>query len=251
MTSEKIDRSAGRPPDSEAALRETLLAEAIFDPIARAPPDRPFIVAQLGQSLDGRIATVSGDSRWINGPSALDHLHRLRANVDAVVVGIGTIIADDPQLTVRRVPGPHPVRVIIDPRGRLPASARCLRVGDRPCLVVTGREHAVPDGVERLTVKTSADRLAPADIAEALYERGLKKILVEGGATTVSNFLDAGTVDRLHILVAPMILGSGINGLSLSPIGNLSEALRPATSVHVLDGGDVLFDCDMRHQRRG
>lgn len=224
---------------------------AMFDAILSAPPERPFIVAQLGQSLDGRIATTSGESRWINGPAAIDHLHRLRAHVDAVVVGVGTVIADDPQLTVRRVEGPQPVRVIIDPRGRMSPTARCLAVGDRPCLVVGDRAHKPPPGAEQLLVTSSDGRLAPGDIVEALFARGFRKILVEGGATTVSKFIDAGMVDRLHILVAPMILGSGIQGLSLAPVERLGDALRPQTTVHVLDGGDVLFDCDLRHHRRG
>lgn len=224
----------------------------MFAPILNAPVDRPFVVAQLGQSLDGRVATLSGESHWINGPAALDHLHRLRAHVDAVVVGVGTIVADDPQLNVRRVDGPQPVRVIIDPRGRLPASARCLTVGDKPCVIVSDRERPVPTGAEMLIVTPSSEgRLAPSAIVQALFARGLTKILVEGGAATVSDFIAAGMIDRLHILVAPMILGSGIQGLSLPPIGNLAEALRPETAVHVLDGGDVLFDCDLRHQRRG
>ncbi len=233
----------------KSAVADT--AETIFAPIIAASSDRPFVVAQLGQSLDGRIATLNGESRWINGPGALDHLHRLRSHVDAVVVGIGTIIADDPDLTVRRVIGPQPVRVIIDPNDRLQASARCLATGDSRCLVVTNTERPVPEGAELLIVNASGARIAPNDIAEALFNRGLKKILVEGGATTVSHFVDAGIVDRIHILVAPMILGSGIPGLSLSPINNLDQALRPETMVHVLDGGDVLFDCDLRHQRRG
>jgi diaminohydroxyphosphoribosylaminopyrimidine deaminase / 5-amino-6-(5-phosphoribosylamino)uracil reductase len=225
--------------------------ETIFAPIIGAPADRPFVVAQLGQSLDGRIATINGDSRWINGSSALDHLHRLRSHVDAVVVGIGTVIADDPQLTVRRVPGPQPRRVIIDPRGRLKASARCLTTGDSRCIVVSNTERSMPQSAELLVVKASDPHIEPTDIVAALFERGLKKILVEGGARTVSHFVDSGIVDRIHILVAPMILGSGIRGLSLSPISNLKQALRPETRVHVLDGGDVLFDCDLRHQRRG
>jgi diaminohydroxyphosphoribosylaminopyrimidine deaminase / 5-amino-6-(5-phosphoribosylamino)uracil reductase len=239
MTSAKIG-SAFSPSD-----------DAMFGPIVAAPTDRPFVVAQLGQSLDGRIATIGGDSRWINGSGALDHLHRLRSHVDAVVVGIGTILADDPQLTVRRVSGPQPVRIIIDPNGRLPASARCLATGDTHCLVVTNSERPLPNGAELLVVKPSGLRMAPKDIAEALFKRGLRKILVEGGATTVSHFVDAGIVDRIHILVAPLILGSGIQGLSLAPISSLDQALRPETLVHVLDGGDVLFDCDLRRQRRG
>lgn len=226
-------------------------ATGMFDAILSASPERPFIVAQLGQSLDGRIATTHGESRWINGPAALDHLHRLRAHVDAVVVGVGTVIADDPQLTVRRVDGPQPVRVIIDPCGRLPASARCLAVGDRPCLVIGDHECVVPEGAELLVVASTEGRLAPSAIVAALFARGFRKILVEGGAATVSNFIDANMVDRLHILVAPMILGSGIQGLSLLPVDRLGDALRPETKVHVLDGGDVLFDCDLRRQRRG
>ncbi|MBS0253445.1 MAG: RibD family protein, partial [Proteobacteria bacterium] len=181
----------------------------MFDAILGAPPERPFIVAQLGQSLDGRIATTSGESRWINGPAALDHLHRLRAHVDAVIVGVGTVIADDPQLTVRRVDGPQPVRVIIDPRGRLPSSSRCLNVGNRPCLVVGDSERAPPPGAEQLVVASWGGRLAPSDIVAALFARGFRKILVEGGSATVSSFIAADMVDRLHILVAPMILGSG------------------------------------------
>jgi len=251
MTSDKIGNEGLASSRSGKPAGAGGLPQSIFDPIISAPVDRPFIIAQLGQSLDGRIATVSGDSHQINGAAALDHLHRLRSKVDAVVVGIGTILADDPQLTVRRVDGPQPVRVIIDPRGRLQASARCLATGDSNCLVVTSSEQAVPKGAEGLVIKAAAPRIEPVDIAEALFKRGLKKILVEGGGTTISHFINAGMVDRFHILVAPLILGSGIPGLSLIPIGSLEEALRPETKVHVLDGGDVLFDCDMRHQRRG
>ena len=101
----------------------------VADPLSHlrdAPIDRPFVVAQLGQSLDGRIATPTGASRYINGSCALDHLHRLRAHVDAVIVGVGTVIADDPALTVRRVEGRNPARVFIDPNGRLPRDAKCV-----------------------------------------------------------------------------------------------------------------------------
>jgi diaminohydroxyphosphoribosylaminopyrimidine deaminase / 5-amino-6-(5-phosphoribosylamino)uracil reductase len=114
--------------------------DAMFGPIVTAPTDRPFIVAQLGQSLDGRIATISGDSRWINGPAALDHLHRLRSHVDAVVVGIGTIIADDPQLTVRCVSGPQPVGIIIDPRP--PSGFRSLPRNGRHALSCGHKQRA-------------------------------------------------------------------------------------------------------------
>jgi riboflavin-specific deaminase-like protein len=210
----------------------------------------PLIIAQLGQTLDGRIATVTGESRWINGDCALDHLHRLRASVDAVVVGVGTVIADDPRLTVRRVAGRHPTRVVIDPRGRAPASAKCFSCSAAPTLAVvaTGARAPAP-GIETIALAPREGALAPADIVAALAERGLKRLLIEGGARTISAFLDAGAIDRLHLLLAPMIIGSGRQGIDLAPEGRLDRALRPATRVTVFPDGDVLFDCDLR--RRG
>src|SRR5688572_28150657 len=100
--------------------------EEIFGPLRSGKADGLVVIGQIGQSLDGRIATPTGHSHYINGPAGIAHLHRLRALVDAVVVGVGTALADDPQLTVRRVSGPQPVRVVVDPRGRLPGTARLL-----------------------------------------------------------------------------------------------------------------------------
>ncbi len=220
------------------------------DPIAAildAGRDRPFVVAQLGQSLDGRIATSTGESRWINRAAALDHLHKLRSAVDAVVVGIGTVVADDPLLNVRRVAGRHPARVVIDPTGRLPLDCKCLiDDGTRRIVVRNADGPEAPAGVETVRVSHRGEPMAPAAIVEALFALGLKRLLIEGGAWTVSSFIDAGVVDRLHVLVAPMILGSGKTGLELSPIKRLDEARRPKTYVHILSDGDVLFDCDLR-----
>lgn len=220
--------------------------------IADAPKDRPFIVAQLGQSLDGRIATLTGESRWINREAALDHVHRVRASVEAVVVGIGTVVADDPMLNVRRVPGRNPARVVIDPNGRLPVTARCLaNDGTRRIVVHTGQARALPEGVEEIVVSHSDRGLEPQAIVDALWRVGIRSALIEGGAHTVSRFVGADAVDRLHVLVAPVILGSGKPGLTLAPIERLSEALRPRAGVHVLPDGDVLFDCDLRTRIEG
>lgn len=216
-------------------------------------PDRPFVVAQLGQSLDGRIATDTGESKWINKACALRHVHALRANVDAVVVGAGTVTADDPQLNVRLVQGPAPARVIIDPSGRMRADARCLaRDGARVVVVraETGPEPRLPDHVTFITIPRVQGQLPPQAIVSALFGLGLKRLLIEGGAMTVSGFIAAGAVDRLHVLVAPMIIGSGKTGLALPPLARLDDALRPRTEVHVLDDGDVLFDCDLRTANR-
>jgi riboflavin-specific deaminase-like protein len=215
-----------------------------FAPLRAASTDRPFVVAQIGQSLDGRIATVSGESRDISGPAALDHLHRLRAHVDAVVVGAGTVVADDPRLNVRRIAGRNPARVVIDPSGRLDGAGKWLTEdGARRILISAAPVAAIP-GVERIELPLQNGRIAPKAIVAALFARGLRLLLIEGGARTLAGFIEAGCVDRLHVLIAPVIIGSGRAGFELTPAPALAQALRPRATVHILGGGDVLFDCD-------
>jgi diaminohydroxyphosphoribosylaminopyrimidine deaminase / 5-amino-6-(5-phosphoribosylamino)uracil reductase len=167
-----------------------------------------------------------------------------------VVIGVGTALADDPQLTVRRVAGPSPARVILDPRGRLAASARVLAADGVRRLVVTTAEarHALPDGVEVVVLPANDGHMAPAAVLAGLVARGLRRILVEGGAKTVSGFLSAGCLDRLHVLVAPVILGTGRASLALAPIDRVDHALRPPTRAYPL-GEEVLFDCDLSAAR--
>lgn len=212
--------------------------------------DGPLVVAQLGQTLDGRIATVTGASKYINGQAALDHLHRLRACVDAVVVGVGTVAADDPRLTVRRVEGPQPARVVIDPDGRLPASWQGLSDGLGPVHVVCRPGVTPPPPARALPLEPGPQGFRPQEVVSALQAQGLRRLLVEGGADTLARFLDAGAVDLLHVLVAPMILGSGKEGIRLAPVESLDDALRPVTRVHRFDDGDVLFTCDLRRSWR-
>ena len=217
--------------------------------IRDAPSDRPMVVAQLGQSLDGRIATLSGHSQWINGAYALDHLHALRAVVDAVVVGVGTVLADDPRLTVRRVAGTHPARVVIDPNGRIPNTAKCFEDTGTSRYCVMTRHRSVAPGVVPILVPLRETGMAPADIIAALFALNLRRILIEGGTDTISRFIDAGMVDRLQVLLAPVVLGSGRPGITLRPIGTVDEALRPLTRSHIFPDGDVLFDCDLRRRK--
>lgn len=237
-----MDRG-GEASEGSGTARET----ALFAPFSAGRPEAPFVVGQLGQSLDGRIATPTGDSKYINGSAALDHLHAIRARVDAVLVGVGTALADDPLLTVRRVPGPSPARVVIDPNGRLPPGARVWRDDGtrRIALRRAGIGAALPEGVERLDLPGEG-AVAPLAIVAALGRLGFARILVEGGANTVSRFLEAGCLDRLHVLVAPLLIGSGQIGLSLAPIDRLGEALRPRARAYLLEDGEVLFDCDLR-----
>jgi diaminohydroxyphosphoribosylaminopyrimidine deaminase/5-amino-6-(5-phosphoribosylamino)uracil reductase len=222
---------------------------AALDPISASDPGRPYVVAQLGQSLDGRIATPTGASKYINGPAALDFLHRVRASVDAVVVGIGTVIADDPLLTVRRVNGRSPARVVIDPKGRLPRTAKCLSDDGTAVYVVSTGRNCDSQGVRTLYVPTGPEGLDPHAIIASLHAAGLRRVLIEGGSNTVSRFLAAGAVDRLYLLIAPVLLGSGQTGLVLPPICEVDEALRPVTRAYSLGGGDVLFDCCFRSAR--
>jgi diaminohydroxyphosphoribosylaminopyrimidine deaminase/5-amino-6-(5-phosphoribosylamino)uracil reductase len=224
--------------------------EHIFGPLRHSLIDGLVVVGQCGQSIDGRIATPAGHSHYINGEAGLAHLHRLRALVDAVVIGVGTAIADDPQLTVRRVEGPSPARVIVDPNGRLPATARALEADGNRRLVVTGSDAQtrLPRGVEIVPLAADGGLIAPSSILAALAERGFRRILIEGGADTISRFLTAGCLDRLHIVVAPIILGSGPSSFALAPIRRVDEALRAPIRAHLL-GEEVLLDCDLTAQR--
>lgn len=225
--------------------------DAVFEPLRASRKDALVVAGQIGQSLDGRIATETGHSHYVNGPQGLDHLHRLRALVDAVVIGIGTALADDPQLTVRRVAGPDPARVVIDPQGRLPPAARLLAADGIRRIVITKRSTTadLPRDIERIDLDAYDNGFAPPAILAALAEAGFRRILIEGGASTVSRFLAAGCLDRLHIVVAPVLIGSGPAGLALPPISLMDEAIRPAVAIHRL-GDEMLFDCDLSAQRK-
>ncbi len=227
------------------------LWESLFGPLRGDAADGLVVVGQIGQSLDGRVATNSGHSHYINGPAGLAHLHRLRAIVDAVVVGVGTALADDPQLTVRRVAGPNPARVVIDPGARLPAGAKMFARDGVRCLVMTAHDAKpqLPAEIEIVRLPSLQRRIAPEAILSALSERGLRRILIEGGAETVSRFLAAGCLDRLHVVVAPIIIGTGRPSFNLPPIERVHEALRAPMKIHQLDD-EVLFDCDLSAQRR-
>ena len=206
----------------------------------------PVVIGQLGQSLDGRIATPTGESKYINGKDALRHLHLIRAHVDAVIVGVGTAIADDPQLTTRHVDGPSPTRVVLDPHGRMPRDLTMLSDGAAPVLAITCMGVEPVPGAEQLALECDGTaRIEPAAIIAALARRGLTRILVEGGAETLARFLNAGVIGELHLMLAPIILGSGKTGLNLAPIEALDEALRPTVRTMRFRDGDMLCMCDV------
>lgn len=218
-------------------------------PLIRAAARRPLAIAQLGQSLDGRIATRRGDSHYVTGQANRDHLHRLRALADAVVVGAGTVAQDDPQLTVRRVAGGNPVRVVLDPRRRLSAAARVFADGRAPTLRLCADDADDAAGcgaAEVVRLRRQDDgAFAAAEVLGLLHGRGLRFVLVEGGAATISRFLAEGQLDRLHVAVAPLIVGSGRRALSLPAIDDLGQAIRFDARVFPM-GADTLFDCRLR-----
>ena len=211
------------------------------------------VIGQIGQSLDGRIATDGGHSHYVTGQEDRLRLHRLRALSDAVIVGAGTASADNPRLTVRAVDGANPTRVILDPHGRLSPHLRIFTDGAAATLVV--RRDAVaappPPGAEEIRLPITTEQsdqpagFAPALVVDTLRARGLQRLLVEGGGVTVSRFLQAGVLTRLHVAIAPILIGSGRSGLSLPPIATLDQALRPPCRRFQL-GDDVLFDLDLR-----
>jgi diaminohydroxyphosphoribosylaminopyrimidine deaminase/5-amino-6-(5-phosphoribosylamino)uracil reductase len=227
---------------------------ALYKPLLDRPPGAaPWVIGQLGQSLDGFVATHDGDSYYVTGPQNLAHLHRLRALCDAVLVGAGTVAADDPQLTTRRVSGEHPVRVVIDPALRVARGARVLRDAQAPTLQVHDAAQAAPQAdpgvaAERLAVAglTGADgALDTGALVAALHARGLALLFVEGGGTTVSRFIAQGHLDRLHLAIAPVLIGHGRRGLQLPGAARMADCLRPAARLVRL-GDDMLWDLDLR-----
>jgi len=233
--------------DEARALLDTFLP--LCQP--RTARSAQYVIAQLGQSLDGRIATATGHSRFINGKDGIVHLHRIRALSDAVVVGAGTAATDNPRLTVRCASGANPVRVVIDRNRRVPDSHHLFTDGESPTLrLVAGNykpDSARCGGPGTVTeVPCLGSGSTPADpelILTVLADFDLRKIFVEGGGLTVSKFLQAGLLNRLHVMVAPMIIGSGRPAFSLPEIDFLDDALRPGARFVNL-GTDMLFDLD-------
>lgn len=231
------------PQDTRAELLNLYL------PVCSATSSRPLTVGHLGQSLDGFIATHSGDSQFVTGDDNMVHLHRMRALCDAVVVGAGTVAADDPQLTVRHVSGPNPLRVVFDPGRRLAPTFRVFTDQAGPTLYVCSRAlvgsgethmgHAAIVGIDSDEAGGGV-----ADVLRLLRARGCSRVFVEGGGVTVSAFLEANLLDRLQIAIAPVIIGDGRPAIRLAPHARLRDCRRPRYRVFRM-GGDVLFDCEL------
>ncbi len=224
--------------------------QQVWHPKSIEPGDQAqVVVGQLGQSLDGQIATATGESKYINGTSGLAHLHVLRAWSDAVIVGVGTVIADNPRLTVRLVPGEHPMRLVLDPKGRIPTNAQLLSDPAIRTVVMTAvgvQVDDLPEHVEVVPFMTTAQgQLCPTAVLQWLSDQGYQRILVEGGPMTLAGFMAANCIDHLHLLTSAMLLGTGKPGIQQPAPHRLSEARQFSATAHTL-GDDLLLACNLR-----
>jgi len=241
--------AARRPPHCGDGLA------ALFGPLFVPPraADGCVVVGRLAQTLDGRIAALGGSSQWIGGPGDILHSHRLRALCHAVVVGAATVRHDDPLLTTRKVPGPDPVRVVLDTDRRLSADHRVFRQPGPPTLLLCAEDAPGPEAhglaeVVRVPRDPAGPGLPVPAVLLVLAARGLRRIVVEGGGVTVSRFLAAGCLDRLHLTVAPVILGSGVPAFTLPPAARIADGLRVAWTAHPIPP-DILFDIALDRTR--
>ena len=212
----------------------------------------PFVTIKFAQSLDGRIATATGDSRWISSQGSRRFAHQLRREHDAIMVGIGTVLADDPQLSVRLVDGRDPLRIVVDSRLRIPLAARVLANGaGRRTLVVTSdvadvtRERDIGSlGAEVLRLPASPDHsgINIERVFEALGGRGIASVLVEGGKGIITSLLAARAVDRLVAVIAPKLIGEGTEAIGDLGITRISEAIAFSSVGTRRLGPDIVFD---------
>ena len=236
--------------------------------IARVKRGRPFVTLKLAASLDGRIAAAGGDSRWISSAAARELVHRWRAEADAVMVGAGTVIADNPRLTCRPS-GKHdrrrdPIRVIIDGRLKVSPRAKVFQPGSgAPAILVTARRNLARAYRRYRIARTEVIAAPAADGEVALDElmrefggRGWCNVLIEGGAHLAGAALRAGIVDRVALFIAPMILGAGlpaIEGLQIGQphkIGQIRNALRLENLSACRVGDDWLLEGYVQHKAR-
>jgi GTP cyclohydrolase II len=235
-----LAEGSGPPPDVASLLGEV-----------RARTSRPYVVVKYAQTIDGRIATATGDARWISGEEERRTSHALRAACDAVLVGVGTVLADDPRLTVRMVPGASPIRIVLDARLRIPDDARVLDDDAVTTIVTTSASSAERRAeLRRRGVAVVVVPAAPLGVdlpaaLEALFDDGVRSVLVEGGARVITSFLSQGLADRLVVAIAPRVMGSGTDAVNDLGITEVASAIRlERRAVHVA-GDDVLIVGDL------
>lgn len=218
----------------------------------------PFVGLKLAQTLDGKIADVRGKSRWITGKPARREAHRLRAQYHAVLIGARTALLDDPQLTVRHVNGRNPVRVVVDGQLNVTARLKIFREGGQTIVVTTQRAtRAKPKLVEQLrqggamiVALPGGNRIHPERILYALAQEGISSVLIEGGSDVVSQFLQNGYWNKLHLFIAPKILGEGISFFASGTRATLDTALDVKVTDVRFVPPDILLEGYPRYDGR-
>jgi GTP cyclohydrolase II len=229
------------PPDDIGALLGTV----------RPTETKPYVVVKYAQTLDGRIATSSGDSRWISGEEERRVSHALRASCDAVIVGVGTVLTDDPQLTVRMVPGASPIRVVLDSTLRIPDGSLVLGDDAATTIVTTDRSSAERrNDFRRRGIAVVVVPAGPCGVEldmalSVLRDQGIRSVLVEGGASVITSFLSRNLADRLVVGIAPRVLGSGTEAVKDLGVREVSQSLRIERRAVHLAGEDVLIAGDV------
>ena len=227
------------PPDLQALGLAGLYVRLLHGVHQARRAGKLFVTVHVAQSIDGRIATVTGDSQWIGNAANLVHAHRLRALHDGILVGANTVRRDAPRLTVRHCAGKNPIRVVLAGRQPLATDGFTDRKDGAPTWVL-GPEPPSAQGpdVEWLPVASPSETqmLVVADVVRTLQARDMTSLMIEGGSSTISQFLAAGRVDELQIHVAPIILGSGIPTLQLPEIQRLREAPQFEAQTYDLAG---------------
>ncbi len=220
----------------------------------RSSAGRPYVVLKYAQTLDGRIATTSGDAKWISGEPERRVSHAMRAACDAVMVGIGTVLRDDPRLTVRMVPGASPIRVILDSKLRVPEHAAVLGHGAVTILLTTPRSS--PDrrrallehGIRVEVVQEGPDGVDLHEGLARLSELGVRSLLVEGGARVITSLLRDRSVDRVVVALAPLLLGKGTEAVGDLGVAEVMDALRLVNPTRHAAGDDLLIAADLDGQ---
>lgn len=210
----------------------------------------PFVTLKFAQTLDGKIATTSGDSRWISGPTSLKFTHLLRSFHDAILVGVDTIIQDDPRLTVRLIKGKNPLKIIIDSRLRTPLDSKIMQGRSLHSTIIATTPLSSPQRVNRyrstgadvwIISQDRSDRVHLPNLLHKLGQKGIRSILVEGGSETIRSFLEKRLVDHLFIFIAPKIIGKGITGLDISVLQRFKNTIPLSHSDLFQSGDDILL----------
>ena len=239
----------------EAGIKTALLTE--FEPEAKFlnkgfvfvhKYGRPFITLKAAMSLDGKMCLSNGSSKWLTGLEARTEAHRVRAENDAVLVGAGTVLADDPELTVRHVEGVNPLRVVLDAALRTPLGAKVLGT-DGKCLILTSEDsdslkaqRLRDSGAEVHTLPCTGGRINLEEAVRYLAGRGVLTLMVEGGPEVLGGFLREGLADYVKFFVSPRILGEGKSITVNSGFGTVNEAFRLEGMKPSSFGQDILLE---------